>query len=149
MLDRGEQLGWFDSGEIIVTSAVAAVGFYIFLAHTFTTSQPFVPLAIFRDRNFAVGLAFMFVVGLLLVASMAVMAPFLQGVMGFPIIDVGLLLGTRGIGMAIGMVGAGRLILRLDPRLLLGFGLCCCVVSIYHTTGFSPDTAVLTIVWTS
>ena len=43
----------------------------------------------------------MFVCGVLLVASMALMAPFLQGVMGYPIIDAGLLLGTRGIGMAI------------------------------------------------
>ena len=149
MLDRGEQLGWFDSGEIVVTAAVSAAGFYFFLAHTLTTPQPFIPLAIFRDRNFAIGLAFMFVVGILLVATMAVMAPFLQGVMGFPIIDVGLLLGTRGIGMAIGMVAAGRLIVRIDPRLLLGAGLACCVVSLYYTIDFSPDTAVFTIVWTS
>ena len=149
MLDRGEQLGWFDSGEIVATAAVAAMGFYLFLAHTFTTTQPFISIAIFRDRNFVVGLAFMFVAGVLLVAIMAVMAPFLQGLMGFPIIDVGVLLGTRGIGMAIGMVAAGRLITRIDPRLLLGAGLACCAVSLYFSIAFSPDTAVFTIVWTS
>jgi DHA2 family multidrug resistance protein len=149
MLDRGEQVGWFDSGEIVATALVSGAGFYVFLAHTLTTSQPFIPLAIFRDRNFVVGLAFMFVVGILLVATMAVMAPFLQGVVGFPIIDVGLLLGTRGIGMAIGMVAAGRLIMRSDPRLLLGTGLACCVVSLYYTIDFSPETAAFTIVWTS
>jgi MFS transporter, DHA2 family, multidrug resistance protein len=71
MLDRGEQLGWFDSGEIVATAAVSAAGFYFFLAHTLTTPQPFIPFAIFRDRNFAVGLAFMFVVGILLVATMS------------------------------------------------------------------------------
>jgi DHA2 family multidrug resistance protein len=149
MLDRGEQLGWFDSGEIVATAAVSAASFYVFLAHTLTTTQPFIPLGIFRDRNFAVGLAFMFAVGILLVASMAVMAPFLQGVAGFPIIDVGLLLGTRGIGMAIGLLWSGRAITRVDPRLLLGLGLACCVVSLYYTIDFSPDTAVFTIVWTS
>jgi DHA2 family multidrug resistance protein len=149
MLDRGEQLGWFDSGEIVMTAAVSAAAFYIFLAHTLTTSRPFIEIGIFRDRNFAIGLAFMFVVGILLVATMAVMAPFLQSVMGYPIIDVGLLLGSRGIGMAIGMVGAGRLITRIDPRLLLGLGLACCVVSLYYTVGFSPDTSVFTVCWTS
>jgi MFS transporter, DHA2 family, multidrug resistance protein len=149
MLDRGEQLGWFDSGEIVATAAVSAAGFYVFLAHTLTTPQPFIPLGIFRDRNFTVGLAFMFVVGALLIASMAVMAPFLQGVAGFPIIDVGLLLGTRGIGMAIGMLWSGKAITRLDPRLLLGLGLACCVVSLYYTIDFSPDTTVFTIAWTS
>jgi DHA2 family multidrug resistance protein len=91
----------------------------------------------------------MFVCGVLLVASMALMAPFLQGVMGFPIIDVGILLGTRGIGMAIGMVAAGRLITRIDPRPLMGAGLGCCLVSLYYTIGFSPDTSAFTVVWTS
>jgi MFS transporter, DHA2 family, multidrug resistance protein len=70
-------------------------------------------------------------------------------VMGFPIIDVGLLLGTRGIGMAIGMLAAGRLVMRIDPRLLLAFGLACCVASLYYTIDFSPHTSVFTIVWTS
>jgi DHA2 family multidrug resistance protein len=149
MLDRGEQLGWFDSSEIVVTAAISAAGCYFFLAHTLTTAQPFIPMGIFRDRNFLIGLAFMFVCGVLLIASMALMAPFLQGVMGFPIIDVGLLLGTRGIGMAIGMLAAGRLIMRVDPRPLLAFGLACCAASLYYTIDFSPDTAVWTIVWTS
>jgi DHA2 family multidrug resistance protein len=149
MLDRGEQLGWFDSSEIVATAIVSAAGFYFFFAHSLTTPQPFVSFAIFKDRNFTVGLAFMFVCGMLLVASMALMAPFLQGVMGFPIIDVGVLLGTRGIGMAIGLVGAGRLMMRVDPRLLMVFGLACCVASLYYSIGFSPDTAVFTIVWTS
>jgi DHA2 family multidrug resistance protein len=77
------------------------------------------------------------------------MAPFLQGVMGYPIIDVGILLGTRGIGMAIGLVGGGRLVMRVDPRIIMAFGLGCCAASLYFTIDFSPDTAVLTIVWTS
>jgi len=149
MLDRGEQVSWFDSSEIVLTAIVSAAGFYYFFAHSLTTPHPFISFGIFRDRNFAIGLAFMFVCGMLLVASMALLAPFLQGVMGFPIIDVGLLLGTRGIGMAAGMLVAGRLIARLDPRLLLGFGLACCAVSLYYTIDFSPDTAVFTIVWTS
>ena len=149
MLDRGEQQGWFDSSEIVLTALVAGAGLYFFLAHSLTTHNPFIPLDIFKDRNFNIGLAFMFVCGMLLVASMALMAPFLQGVMGFPIIDVGLLLGTRGIGMAIAMPMAGRLITRLDPRLMLAGGLACCVVSLYYSIDFSPDTAVSTIVWTS
>ena len=60
MLDRGEQLGWFDSGEIEVTAAVSATALYIVLAHTLTTPRPVIEIDIFRDRNFVVGLAFMF-----------------------------------------------------------------------------------------
>jgi DHA2 family multidrug resistance protein len=149
MLDRGEQLGWFDSTEIVLASLISAAGLYFFLAHSLTTQNPFIPLEIFKDRNFIIGLVFMFVCGVLLVASMALMAPFLQGVMGFPIIDVGLLLGTRGIGMALAMPLAGRLVARIDPRLMLAGGLTCCAVSLHFSIGFSPDTAISTIVWTS
>jgi DHA2 family multidrug resistance protein len=149
MLDRGEQLGWFDSNEIVLTALISAAGFYFFLAHSLTTPNPFIPFEIFRDRNFVIGLLFMFVCGVLLVASMALMAPFLQGIMGFPIIDVGLLLGTRGLGMALAMLMAGRLMARSDARIMLAGGLACCTVSLYYSIDFSPDTAVSTIVWTS
>jgi len=149
MLDRGEQLGWFDSNEIVLTAIVSAASFYFFIAHTLTTPRPFISIEIFRDRNFVVGLFFMFVAGVLLLASMALMAPFLQGVMGYPIIDTGLLLGTRGIGMMVSMLVAGRLIMRVDPRMLIFFGLLFCTISLYYSIDFSPDTAMYTIVWTS
>ena len=97
-------MGWFDSTEIVVTTIVSVAGFYFFIAHSLTTPKPFISIEIFRDRNFIIGLVFMFMCGVLLVASMALMAPFLQGVMGYPIIDAGLLLATRGIGMAFAML---------------------------------------------
>ena len=64
MLDRGEQLDWFGSGEIWIEAIVAASAFYLFLVHTFTADAPFVRPALFRDRNFAAGTLFIAVVGL-------------------------------------------------------------------------------------
>jgi DHA2 family multidrug resistance protein len=149
LLDRGEQLGWFDSNEIVVMAIVSAVAFYFFVAHSLTTEQPFISIEIFRDRNFIIGLLFMFVCGVLLVASMVLMAPMLQGMMGYPIIDAGLLLGTRGAGMGVSMLMAGRLMTLVDPRILLFLGLSCCVVSLDYSIDFTPDTATHTIVWVS
>jgi DHA2 family multidrug resistance protein len=149
MLDRGEQLGWFDSQEIVLMAIVSAAAFYFFIAHMLTAARPFISIEIFRDRNFVIGLFFMFVAGVLLLASMALMAPFLQTVMGYPIIDTGLLLGTRGVGMAVSMLVAGRLIVRVGPRVLIFFGLLFCTISLYYTIDFTPDTATHTIVWTS
>src|ERR1700692_2454998 len=63
MLDRGEQLDWFGSGEIVIEAIIAASALYLFLAHTFTADEPFVRPALFRDRNFAAGMAFIFIVG--------------------------------------------------------------------------------------
>jgi len=131
----------------VLMAIVSATAFYFFIAHSLTTERPFIPVDIFRDRNFIVGLVFMFVVGVLLVASMALMAPLLQGVMGYPILDVGLLLGTRGLGMAMTMLVAGPLMSRIDARILLFAGLTCCVVSLYLSIDFTPDTPTRTIAW--
>jgi DHA2 family multidrug resistance protein len=149
MLDRGEQLGWFDSNEIVLTALLSAVAFYFFIAHSLTSERPFIPIEIFRDRNFIVGLIFMFVCGVLLVATMVLMAPLLQGMMGYPILDAGMFLGTRGLGMGVAMLVAGRLMGRLDPRLLIFAGLLFCSVSLYYAIDFTPDTSARTIVWTS
>jgi MFS transporter, DHA2 family, multidrug resistance protein len=149
LLDRGEQLGWFDSNEIVLMGVVSVVAFYFFVAHSLTTEKPFISIEIFRDRNFIIGLVFMFVCGVMLVASIALMAPLLQNVMGYPIIDAGLLLGTRGMGMGISMLMAGRMMTLVDPRFLLLWGLSCCVVSLNFSMDFTPDTATRTIVWVS
>ena len=149
MLDRGEQLGWFDSSEIVLLAIVSAAAFYFFIAHSLTTDRPFIPAEIFRDRNFVVGLTFMFVTGILLVATMALMAPLLQGVMGYPILDAGVMLGTRGLGMAVTMLVAGPLMSRIDGRILLFTGLTCCVFSLYCSIDFTPDTTMRTIIWVS
>jgi DHA2 family multidrug resistance protein len=149
LLDRGEQLGWFDANEIVMMAIVSATAFYFFIAHSLTTERPFISMEIFRDRNFIVGLIFMFVCGVMLVASMALMAPMLQGMMGYPIIDAGVLLGTRGLGMGISMLMAGRLMTLVDPRLLLFVGLSCCVASLNASIDFTPETATRTIAWVS
>jgi DHA2 family multidrug resistance protein len=149
MLDRGEQLGWFDSGEIVVEAAVAAAAFYYFLSHVLTTEHPFVPIQIFKDRNFVIGLAFMFVCGVMLLATAALLANYLQNIMGYPILDAGWLLGMRGIGMALALPFAGRSINRISPRGMIAGGLACNAVALYYTSGFSPDTQAWTIVWTS
>jgi DHA2 family multidrug resistance protein len=77
------------------------------------------------------------------------MAPFLQNLVGYPVLDAGVLLGTRGLGMMLAMMVVGRLIGRLDSRLLIGIGLACCALSLYYSIGFSLDTEEWTIGWVS
>src|SRR6266702_3854655 len=91
-LDRGEQLGWLESNEIIGEFIVSAVGFYYFFAHSLTTEKPFIQFAIFKDKTFVGGCVFMAVMGLVLFSTMALSSPYLQNVIGYPIITAGLLL---------------------------------------------------------
>ena len=69
MLDRGEQLDWFNSPEIIVEAILSVVGFYFFLADCFTSTRPFISVRIFRDWNFSIALVFMFLVGIILLGD--------------------------------------------------------------------------------
>jgi len=78
MLDRGEQLGWFGSPEIVAELIVSIAGFYYFFAHSLTTNEPFVRFAVFRDRNFLIGCFFMMIMGLMLFSSMTLATPFLH-----------------------------------------------------------------------
>jgi MFS transporter, DHA2 family, multidrug resistance protein len=146
MLDRGEQLDWFGSGEIIIEAIVASSAFYLFLVHTFTAKKPFVRPALFRDRNFTAGTLFVFVVGLTYYASLALQPPYLQDLMNYPIVTAGLVLGPRGIGTMGVMVIVGRLIGRVDTRLLLGLGLGLTASAFYAMTGWTPDVSQSTII---
>jgi DHA2 family multidrug resistance protein len=148
MLDRGEQLDWFGSTEIIVEAALAALGLYLFLVHIFTSDRPFIDPAMFRDRNFASGMAFIFVVGIILLATLALLTPFLQGLMGCPVLTAGIVLAPRGVGTMLAMFLVGRMIARVDQRLLMLFGLAMTALSLWDMTGFTTDVSEGAIAWT-
>ena len=148
MLDRGELLDWFGSTEIIVESLIAAIAFYVFVVHMFTYQEPFLEPRLFKDRNFVIGTSFMFVVGIILLATMALLPPMLQQLAGFPVITTGYVLAPRGIGTMIAMFVVGRLVGRFDPRILLAGGLALSAFSLWEMTQFNIDVGVWDIVRT-
>jgi MFS transporter, DHA2 family, multidrug resistance protein len=142
MLDRGEQKDWFGSTEIIAETVIAALGFYLFLVHLFTAKQPFITPGIFRDVNFVSGLLVMFAVGMVLLSSSALLAPYLQNLGGYEVSDAGLLMVPRGLGTMLAMLLAGRLINRTDPRILMLIGILMIAVSMWWMMGWTPDVSV-------
>jgi DHA2 family multidrug resistance protein len=146
MLDRGEQLGWFGSPEIVAELIISIAGFYYFFAHSLTTDEPFLRFAIFKDRNFVVGCFFMVVMGLILFSSMALSAPFIQNVLGYPIETTGWLLASRGLGTLFGMAMIGRLLRLFEARWLILVGLTLTGLTMYQMAGFTADTSGRTIV---
>ena len=147
LLDRGEQQDWFASGEIWIEAIIAASAFYLFLVHTFTAEKPFVRPSLFRDRNFAAGTLFIAIVGLTYYASMALQPPYLQNLMNYPVVTAGLVMGPRGIGTMAAMLIVGRLVGRVDTRLLLGIGLGLTAWSFYAMTGWTPDVSQSEIIF--
>lgn len=149
MLDRGESQNWFHSSEIIVECVLMALGFYWFVSHIFTYRQPFIEPAIFKDRNFSIGLIFMFVVGIILLATMALLPPFLHSLLGYPVVDVGLVMAPRGMGVMFSMMIVGRIAGKIDPRVQVCFGLLLTILSLHEMTLFTTDITGWDIVRTS
>lgn len=149
MLDRGESQNWFHSPEIITECILMALGFYWFISHIFTYKQPFIEPAIFKDRNFSIGLIFMFVVGVILLATMALLPPFLQNLLGYPVVDVGLVMAPRGMGVMFSMMVVGRIAGKVDPRYQVFFGLILTIFSLWEMTLFNTDITNWDIVRTS
>ncbi|MCW5772754.1 MAG: DHA2 family efflux MFS transporter permease subunit [Rhodospirillaceae bacterium] len=137
MLDRGEQKDWFASTEIIIEAALAAIGLWIFLIHTFTTKGPFVDPALFKDSNFLTGVLLMFVASAVMYATLALLPPMLA-MLNYPVIDAGLLMSPRGITTMIFMMIVGRLIGRVDTRIILTIGLGLIGLSLAQMTEYSP-----------
>lgn len=140
MLDRGEGEAWFESWEIWIEAGVALAGFWMLLVHTVTAREgTIIPTAVLRDRNLMTSLIFSLALGLLLLAGMALLPPMLQHLFGYPTITTGLVLAPRGVGTLIAMTLVGRIIGRVDPRLLMVVGLGLTSISLYQMTGFSLE----------
>jgi MFS transporter, DHA2 family, multidrug resistance protein len=90
-------------------------------------------------------MAFIFVIGVTYLASLALITPYLQSLMNYPIVTAGLVLGPRGIGTMAAMMLVGRLVGQVDTRLLLAVGLGLTAWSLYDMTGWTPDVSQMTI----
>ena len=102
-------------------------------------------MRIFRDWNFSIALVFMFLIGIILLATMALVTPFIQNLLGYPVLSSGYLLGTRGIGTFVAMFLVGRLSGKVDPRLLIFIGLVLATSSLWLMVGWSLDVSGQTI----
>ncbi|MGH8445073.1 MAG: DHA2 family efflux MFS transporter permease subunit [Solimonas sp.] len=142
MLDRGETKDWFESGEILFYAGLALLTLYLFLAHTVTTPNPFMPLRLFADRNFVSGLVMVAVMGVVLFATSALLPPFLQNLRGFPVITTGLAVAPRGAGTMLAMFVVGRLIRYIDSRYLMLVGMLLTAYSLHLMAGFNLDVPI-------
>ena len=148
MLDRGQLKDWFDASEIRIEAALAFLGFYLYVVHWLTVERPFVNLGLFRDRNFLASNIFIFLIGVVLFATMALLPPYLQTLMNYPVVTVGVLLAPRGIGTLIAMMVVGRLLARgADARLLAGIGMLLTAYSMWQMVGWNSDVPQWGIIW--
>ncbi|HKR89244.1 MAG TPA: DHA2 family efflux MFS transporter permease subunit [Phenylobacterium sp.] len=146
MLDRGQQLDWFSSKEIITETLIAAAAFYVFVVHMFTTDKPFLNPHLFQDSNFVASTLFIFLIGIVLFATLALLPPLMQNEMDYPVLLTGLVTAPRGIGTVFGMMVVSRLLTLIDVRAVLAAGLAITALSLWQMTKFSPDMSYMPLV---
>ncbi|MEO7505213.1 MAG: DHA2 family efflux MFS transporter permease subunit [Sphingomicrobium sp.] len=139
MLDRGQQLDWFDSWEIWVELGLCLSAAWMFVTHTITARNAIFERGMFADRNFALGMFFMVVTGVLLLAGLALLPPLLQRLYGYSVLQSGLLTMPRGIGTLVSMLVAGRMVGKVDARVMVAMGMIFLAWSLYVMTGFALD----------
>ena len=147
LLDRGESEGWFDSGLIVATGVIVALAFYLFVVHSATTKNPFISPGILKDRNYMLGLVFMFLLGVLVLSMNVIMPLFLQNARGYPILTAALVMMPRGLGSLFGLIMAGRLSGRIDPRLQIAIGFASTGYSAWLFSTFTTDVGLWAFVF--
>ena len=136
VLDRGPGEDWFSSTEIWTETILAAIGLWVFIAHTVTAEHPFFDRRLIADRNFVTASAFGFFIGILLFSTMALLPPMMQVLLGYPVQTSGLVSMPRGVGSFIAMFAVGQLVGRIETRLILFTGLCLNAVALWQMMHF-------------
>lgn len=140
MLDRGQTLDWFESTEIVAEGFFAGIALLMFLSHMLTTRHPFVDPRLFLDRNFTAS------TGLMLATAVSIMSPavllptYLQSLQGYSPTQAGDLMAVRGAASVVAMLVAGRLIGRVDVRIIMATGIVAAAASLWMMAGFNLDT---------
>ncbi len=147
MLDRGQHLDWFESAEVWIEAGLFAGAFWLFVTHTLTAKEPIFARSMFADRNFALGLAFMAVTGVLLLAGLALLPPLLQQLYGYSVLQSGILTAPRGFGVLISMLIAGRLVGKVDLRIMVAAGFGMMSYSLHMMTGFALEQGSGPVIW--
>ncbi len=147
-LDQGGSKNWFASTEIVVAAVVAVVMLWMYPWYASLKRHPFVSLSLFRDRNFSIACIMMLFTGLVLLGTMSLLPPLMQELLNFPVFATGLILAPRGIGAMLMMLLVGRLIQRVNPRLIIISGLLTNVFALFEMSRFTLQVDPFFIIWT-
>jgi len=128
VLDRGAHKDWFESWEIVIELLVAISAFWVFVLHSRSTATPLFKRDVYKNGNFMISLAFMAVMGIAVVGLSSVLPMMFQTIYGYPVIETGLMMAPRGIGVMISSLLAGAIMRRFDGRILISIG--CVIVSL-------------------
>ncbi len=147
VLDKGERSDWFSSDFITWLSIISVTSLILFVITELYAEHPIVNLKAFRNVTFSTGNLIMFFAFFNLFGSIVLLPIYLQILMGYTATLAGIVLGPGGIATLIAMPMAGRLVTKVNPKGLLGFGILVSAYSTYLMSDFSLAADFNTIIW--
>ncbi|GLK71027.1 DHA2 family efflux MFS transporter permease subunit [Ancylobacter dichloromethanicus] len=139
VLEEGPTNDWFEDRAIAFFAVVGTVSAVSFFARVFMAREPVVDLRAFANRNFSVGSAFSFVVGIGLYGLTYLYPLYLARVRGYSALMIGETMFVSGLAMFLCAPIAGRLMGKVDPRLMIAFGFGAFAVGTWQVTGLTQD----------
>ncbi|HVO12221.1 MAG TPA: DHA2 family efflux MFS transporter permease subunit [Vicinamibacteria bacterium] len=139
-LSRGERLDWFESSTVKVCAALAALGLALFVWRSLTADAPLVDLSSFRLREFAGGMALVFVVSFAMYGDFVLLPLFVQRLLGFTPTWAGVVLSPGGVASVVAMAAGGLALRKVDVRLIVGAGTLSLAWSSWMLAGISLAT---------
>ncbi|SCW36091.1 DHA2 family efflux MFS transporter permease subunit [Ancylobacter rudongensis] len=139
VLEEGPTNDWFEDHWIVLFTVLCGVSAVAFFARVFMAREPVVDLRAFANRNFAVGSAFSFVVGIGLYGLTYLYPLYLAQVRGYSALMIGETMFVSGLAMFLCAPIAGRLMGKVDPRAMIAFGFAAFALGTWQVTGLTAD----------
>jgi DHA2 family multidrug resistance protein len=139
VFDRGQTSDWFASSAITALAAIGVLAMVLLIWRELQHEDPVIDLRLLANRNFAAMVCLMAVLGFCLFGGTFLLPAYAQSLLGYTAMDAGLLIAPGGLALMVLMPIVGRLVNRVDPRLLLAIGLLGSAVTSWWMTGLYLD----------
>src|SRR3982075_3498424 len=139
VLEEGPQYEWLQDTSVAVCAAVCAVSAIAFFYRVLTAEEPIVDIRAFTDRNFGIGCLLSFCVGIGLYGLTYMYPRYLAEVRGYSALMIGETMFVSGITMFLTAPIVGRLMVKVDMRLIIAAGLVIFGLGSYQMTWITRD----------
>jgi DHA2 family multidrug resistance protein len=134
VLDKGQEDDWFASHFITALSVISVTALVALVIWELRQKKPVIELRLLKNSNFAAASLMMFVLGVVLYATTALLPLFLQNLAGYTAELAGLVLSPGGLILIVTMPIVGRLSSRVQARWLAAAGFLITGLALLHMT---------------
>jgi len=146
MLDKGKELDWFHSAQIVTLAVVSVVGFAFFLVWELTDKHPVVDLSLFKRRNFWSGAVATAVAYGLFFGNVVLLPLWLQQWMGYTATQAGMIMAPVGLLAIFFSPVVGLTVAKIDPRRYATFSFLVFALVLWMRSNFNTQADFVTII---